>query len=197
MGGRKKAERKEARRRRPVLDGADDAAGGGRIAPPPHPPESGFGVDEGDPTEVGTRLGFLIHDVSRMRRTLYDQAVRPLGLTRSQWWLLVQVSRHAAADGLPQTELARLLDVGKVTVGGLVDRLEERGYVERRADEGDRRAKRVLVTPGGRKVLKRMVRLSDGLNATMFAGFGPAELRLAEQALERMKDNVRAALGER
>ena len=91
------------------------------------------------------RIGFLIHDVSRMRRTLFDQAMKPLGITRSQWWVLSQLSRHGRT-GLLQTELARDLDVGKVTVGGLIDRLETSGYVIRTPDAADRRAKRILIT---------------------------------------------------
>lgn len=63
------------------------------------------------------RIGFLVHDVSRMRRTLFDQAMKPLGITRSQWWVLSQLSRHTRT-GMLQTDLARDLDVGKVTVGG-------------------------------------------------------------------------------
>ena len=60
------------------------------------------------------RIGFLVHDVSRMRRTLFDQAMKPLGITRSQWWVLSQLSRHVRT-GMLQTDLARDLDVGKVT----------------------------------------------------------------------------------
>ena len=102
------------------------------------------------------RIGFLVHDVSRMRRTLFDQAMKPLGITRSQWWVLSQLSRHSR-EGMLQTELARDLDVGKVTVGGLIDRLEASGYVKRTPDASDRRAKRIVITEQGRVVLKQMV----------------------------------------
>ena len=40
------------------------------------------------------RIGFLIHDVSRLRRTVVDKALRPIGVTRSQWWVLANLSRH-------------------------------------------------------------------------------------------------------
>ena len=62
------------------------------------------------------RIGFLVHDVSRMRRTQFGQATRPLGITRSQWWVLSQLSRHART-GMLQTGLARGLDVGRMTMG--------------------------------------------------------------------------------
>ena len=66
------------------------------------------------------RLGSLIHDVSRLRRTVVDKALRPLGVTRSQWWVLSSLSR-SHGEGMMQTELSKAMDVGKVTLGGLID----------------------------------------------------------------------------
>src|SRR5258708_530240 len=100
-----------------------------------------------------TRLGFLIHDVSRLRRNAFDRLMRPLGVTRSQWWVLAHASRH---DGLMQTELAELLDVGKVTLGGLIDRLEAGGWVVRRPDKVDRRVKRIFLTSRTDQLFKQM-----------------------------------------
>ena len=146
------------------------------------------------PQEV--RIGFLVHDVSRMRRTLFDQAMKPLGITRSQWWVLSQLSRHPRS-GMLQTELARDLDVGKVTVGGLIDRLEAAGYVLRQPDKADRRAKRITITPRGHEVLQEMVAVGRRLNGIILAGLAPAEVAAAEHALEAMKENIRGAVAER
>src|SRR5438067_11869208 len=49
------------------------------------------------------RLGFLVHDVSRLRRKAIDRVLKPLGVTRSQWWVLAFLSRR---DGMPQVNLA-------------------------------------------------------------------------------------------
>ena len=51
------------------------------------------------------RIGFLIHDVSRLRRTIVDKALKPMGITRPQWWVLANLSRHEGG-GMMQTELA-------------------------------------------------------------------------------------------
>ena len=37
-----------------------------------------------------SRLGFLMHDVSRLRRGVFDEFMKPVGLTRSQWWILAR-----------------------------------------------------------------------------------------------------------
>jgi MarR family transcriptional regulator for hemolysin len=142
------------------------------------------------------RLGFLVHDVSRMRRTLFDQAMKPLGITRSQWWVLSQLSRHTR-EGMLQTELARDLDVGKVTVGGLIDRLEASGYVKRTPDATDRRAKRILITEQGRAVLKQMVSVGETLNRLILAGVSRDDIERTEQILSVMKDNLRQTISDR
>ena len=146
------------------------------------------------PQEV--RIGFLVHDVSRMRRTLFDQAMKPLGITRSQWWVLSQLSRHARS-GMLQTELARDLDVGKVTVGGLIDRLEAARYVVRRPEKSDRRAKRIMITERGYEILEEMVAVGRKLNGIILAGLTPEAVAAAEQALETMKENIRGAVTEK
>ncbi|GAC1345163.1 MAG: hypothetical protein NVSMB18_24290 [Acetobacteraceae bacterium] len=146
------------------------------------------------PQEV--RIGFLVHDVSRMRRTLFDQAMKPLGITRSQWWVLSQLSRHARS-GMLQTELARDLDVGKVTVGGLIDRLEAAGYVIRIPEKTDRRAKRIMITERGHEILREMVAVGRKLNGIILAGLTPDAVAAAERALETMKENIRGAVSDK
>jgi MarR family transcriptional regulator, transcriptional regulator for hemolysin len=140
------------------------------------------------------RIGFLVHDVSRLRRTLFDQAMRPLGITRAQWWALANLSRHEGV-GVVQTDLARVMDMGKVTVGGLIDRLEASGHVERHADLDDRRVKRIFITPRGYQVLEDMRAVGRDLNMVILADISPEAIREAEGVLHKMKENLRETLG--
>lgn len=137
------------------------------------------------------RTGFLIHDVSRLRRTIFDQKLKPLGITRSQWWLLANLSR-AGDQPLAQVELARLLDVGKVTLGGLVDRLEANELVQRVPDPEDRRSKRVRMTRKGAALLRRLESVALVVNDDIMAGVTPAEEDQLRQILTRMKRNLKA-----
>jgi MarR family transcriptional regulator for hemolysin len=133
------------------------------------------------------RLGFLIHDVSRLRRIAFDLLMKPMGVTRSQWWVLAYVSRH---DGMMQTELAALLDVGKVTLGGLVDRLESSKLVERRPDPSDRRAKRIHLTAAAQKLLMDMRNAEDRMNARILRGISAKQRSDLTEMLTRIKDNL-------
>ncbi|MCC8935771.1 Transcriptional regulator SlyA [Bradyrhizobium ivorense] len=133
------------------------------------------------------RLGYLIHDVSRLRRMMFDRALAPLGITRSQWWVLAFISRK---DGLPQTQLANELDVGKVAVGALIDRLEASGFVLRQADPVDRRVKRVYVTKQARGFLEKLRKETDKFNAKIVNGIDRKQLEAASEALLAMKHNL-------
>lgn len=142
-----------------------------------------------DQPDWDLRLGYLIHDVSRLRRMMFDRALAPLGITRSQWWVLAFISRK---DGLPQTQLANELDVGKVGVGALIDRLESSGFVLRQADPIDRRVKRVFVTKQARGFLEKLRKETDKFNAQLTHGIDRKALEAASDALLAMKHNLLA-----
>jgi DNA-binding MarR family transcriptional regulator len=146
-------------------------------------------IDMVDQPDWDLRLGYLIHDVSRLRRMMFDRALAPLGITRSQWWVLAFISRK---DGLPQTQLANELDVGKVGVGALIDRLESSGFVIRQADPVDRRVKRVFVTKQARGFLEKLRKETDKFNAQITHGIDRKALEASSDALLAMKRNLLA-----
>jgi DNA-binding MarR family transcriptional regulator len=120
---------------------------------------------------------------------VFDKALRPLGVTRSQWWVLANLSRHNGG-GMMQTELSKVMDVGKVTLGGLIDRLEASGYVERQPEPGDRRAKRVVMTPKGIKLLGQIQKVGKVVNAQIMTGISATDILRAENLLHKMKQQL-------
>ena len=98
-------------------------------------------------------FGFLIHDVARLLRVAYDRRMKPLGLTRSQWWVINHLFFH---PGISQTNLAKLLDVGRATLGRLLDRLEAKKWIYRQPDDKDSRIKRVYLSDTVRPTLQTM-----------------------------------------
>lgn len=134
--------------------------------------------------ESNLRFGFLIHDVSRMRRIIVDRALKPLGITRSQWWVLAFLSRR---DGMTQTALAADLDLTKVAIGGLIDRMETAGFVERRADERDARARRIYLTKAGQRLITTIREAVDAVEAEITTVVSDEELESAGAVLLKMK----------
>ena len=122
-------------------------------------------------------------------RTAFDQRMKPLGITRSQWWVLSGVSRHGD-NGITQTELASVLDLGKVALGGLIDRLESRGFVKRLADPEDRRVNRVHLTQKGHTVLDKMAHVGFEMNSKIMKGIVAERQHLLAELLGTMKQNL-------
>ena len=91
---------------------------------------------------------------------------------------------------MAQSELAAELDLGKVALGGLIDRLENAGHVARRPDAADRRVKRIFLTRAGRRVVNGMRRISGPTNAEILAGIDAAEVRATAATLRKVKDNL-------
>jgi DNA-binding MarR family transcriptional regulator len=60
-------------------------------------------------------------------------------------------------EGLTQIELSRRLLMHRSNVTGLIDRMEERGLVERRESPGDRRAYQVVLSAGGARLMRRIL----------------------------------------
>ena len=143
-------------------------------------------------TDWELRLGFLIHDVSRLRRSAFDRCLKPLNVTRSQWSVLAYLSRE---DGMTQSQLAEELDLGKVAVGGLIDRLEKSGLVRRDADADDRRVNRVFLQPKSQQLITRMRKASHKLNQQILAGLTGANLEMTAKMLSAMKRNLLGYLG--
>jgi hypothetical protein len=82
-------------------------------------------------------------------------------------------------DGLPQTQLANELDVGKVGVGA-------------QADPVDRRVKRVFVTKQARGFLEKLRKETDKFNAQITLGIDRKALEATSDALLAMKRNLLA-----
>ena len=140
------------------------------------------------------RIGFLVHDVSRLRQAVFDQAMKPHGVTHAQWWALAQLTRHDPAGGMTQVELARLLGLGKAATGAMIVCLAAAGLVSRRADASDRRLNRVYVTARGQRVLERMIAVGRTLNETLLKGLARDELEAADRVLTTLRSRLGATL---
>ena len=136
---------------------------------------------------------FALHDVARLFKTYADQRVSALSMTRSQWAVLSRLER---CEGTSQVELAQALDLAPISLARLIDKLSDQGLVERRADENDRRAYRLYLTPAVAPVLKRLAALSKDVLGVALAGVAPEEVADMTGHLSHIKANLKAALSE-
>jgi DNA-binding MarR family transcriptional regulator len=132
-------------------------------------------------------IGYMLSDVARLIRTVFDRRVRKLGLTRPQWLLLTRLHRRPGAS---QTELADMLEIDRASAGRMIDRMEKAGWVQRRPDGDDRRINRLYLTPCARKSHARMWRIAE---ATVDDALGALTAREREE-FTRMTARVKGRL---
>lgn len=123
-------------------------------------------------------------------RNELDRRLRPLGLSRSKWMLLVVLAR--GGEGLSQKALAGRLSIEGPTLVGLLDRLQRDGLVERRAAERDRRANAVHLSRKGKDLIGEIERIARALRSELFAGIGQSELDSALRVISRIKAKAEA-----
>ena len=136
-------------------------------------------------------LLFLLHDVARHLRLDADRRASAYGLTRAQWVILMWLDRQ---PGLSQKELAEIVEVEPITVGRLIDRLEAREFVERRADPQDRRIWRLHLRPAAVPVLRALQDERSAMLQMVGSGLDAATIATLKTGLARMKANVVADL---
>ena len=109
--------------------------------------------------------------------------------------MLVHVYRR---EGVSQTALAQVLEIEKPTLGRLVDRLEEKGWVERRVDDRDQRARRLVITDKARPLIDEMEELAEAVHSEALDGVGDGETDQLHRTLLTVKSNlVRRLNGDR
>jgi len=132
-------------------------------------------------------LGFLLGDVSRLMRKRFDRRAKTLGLTRAQWRVLGQLRRR---EGINQKALAEFLEIKSMTLARHIDRLEAKGWVERRPDPKDRRAWRLYLKEEVQPVLDELRSLSEKTREEALAGIPAGERERLIDHLLTVKANL-------
>ena len=132
-------------------------------------------------------LGYLINDTGRMIQRAFDERARVVGGTHAQWRVLAGLRRH---PGIRQAPLAELFDVEPITMSRMIDRLQEGGFVERRADPQDRRAWLLYLTQQADPIMDRIRVVADDLHASMIVDLSESELAALRSTLEKIRSNL-------
>ena len=129
-------------------------------------------------------LLFLMIDTARLLRVEIDKRARAHGMTRAQWGILIWLERR---PGISQKELAEFLEVEPITAARLLDRLEARGMVERRADKQDRRVWRLHLLPPAHAVLREIDAQRRAMTDLLIGDMAPDAVDATIAGLQHMK----------
>ena len=110
-------------------------------------------------------------------------------MTLPQCKALFQLSRN---EGISQKRLAELSEIEPMTLVRILDRMESDGWVERRPDPNDRRARTLYVTSGATPILQTIDKLSAQMRAEALAGLNGEQRNQLMGLLEHIYQNLLA-----
>ena len=140
-----------------------------------------------DPT-IGLVLGggSLLSQVGRELTTAVERQLAPFGLTAQQAALLL----NAAPGTSSPSQLAKQLGTDTAGMTRLLDRLQDKGFLQRTRHEDDRRAVVVELTPHGLSLVPKLPPIFGKITKRLFTGFTAAEITTLTGLLRRMLDNL-------
>ena len=130
--------------------------------------------------------GHLIRRLHQQVTQVFVQRTQAVGfdLTPIQFAALDAIHALPSAD---QARIAEMIAYDRATIGGVLDRLEQKGWVRRVVSERDRRARELSLTPAGKRVLVAVLPVVREVQEEILASLGQAErktfLELARKAV--------------
>ncbi|TPJ35080.1 MarR family transcriptional regulator [Mesorhizobium sp. B2-8-3] len=132
-------------------------------------------------------ISFVLHDVARLLRKRFEQRSRAFGLTRAQWQVLAYLSLR---EGIHQNKLADLIEIMPITLARLLDKMQARGFIERRPNPADRRAWLLYLTPKAHPLIEVMRSNGQKTREEAFTGLSAEAQRQLLQTLCLIKSNL-------
>ena len=160
-----------------------------------HAPESATtdpdSVPEGERRFVDDYLPALLAQASQLISSEFHQVVRSQGLSVSEWRVMASL-----AGGSPVSigRLAAVTLTKQPTLTRLLDRMEQRGEVERLAHRSDRRITLVRITAQGSRTVRRLMDLARAHEMRVLEPFGLARAEQLKDTLRRMIELHRTPL---
>lgn len=122
-------------------------------------------------------------------RALLDERLRPLGITTAQLQILFAVKGAAGSSG---AQLARECFVTPQSIQTLLAQLEKAGLIVRQKAQGNERILTATITAAGERLAKKVERLSQEIQESLWSGISDREIRQMNKLLERCIRNLEA-----
>lgn len=152
-----------------------------------------MGSNEADAAALEHQPGYLIRRLQQIAVAIFLEETQGHGVTPVQYAALYTALRQ---PGLDQRSLAATIGFDTSTIGGVIDRLERRGLIERRASPTDRRVRLLHVTPDGAALVDTLVPAMLKAQQRMLAPLPEAErghfLALLHKAVDGNNELSRA-----
>jgi MarR family transcriptional regulator, organic hydroperoxide resistance regulator len=138
--------------------------------------------------ERSVRVWFRLIRLEARMQAAIGERLRAIRVSIPQCDVLTTLTEQ---EGVSQQELAKRLYVTKGNISGLIDRLEEAGFVERRSTASDRRQYAIYLTDAGRRTAEKALAVQLTWIASTLGRMPEPALEALERELVALRDIVR------
>jgi len=144
-------------------------------------------------SDVQTEIVTNLREAFAELRCLGSERMHRADISMTHFHLLSMLERHGS---ITMSRIAEVLDVSVSNATGLIDRIEERGLVERVRVPSDRRAVHVQLTDEGQAKLREIELFKEDMIHAVLARLDERQLRRAAQAMADLRGAVVEAISE-
>jgi MarR family transcriptional regulator, lower aerobic nicotinate degradation pathway regulator len=134
---------------------------------------------------VYTRPGYLFRRMQQIAVAIFVEECRSFDLTPVQYAALVAIRTH---PGIDATRLSSVIAFDRSTLGSVIERLEAKAYVTRKASREDKRIKLLYLTKAGEALLRDIVPAVDRAQARMLQPLKAADRKVLLALLTQLVD---------
>ena len=134
---------------------------------------------------VYTAPGYLFRRMQQIAVAIFVEECKAHDLTPVQYAALVAIRTH---PGIDATRLSAVIAFDRSTLGSVIERLEAKGYIERRPDSEDKRVKLLDLTREGAALLREIVPSVDRAQARMLQPLKPADRKTLMALMTQLVD---------
>lgn len=131
--------------------------------------------------DIQDSLGYILANTGRKLTQHLTLKFEPYGITSEQWsvlhWLTIK-------DNITQRELSKRTEKDPTNITRILDQLERKGWIERKANATDRRSYLIYVTPSGRALSELLLPIEQEVTSYI-------EALLSQNNLDSLKLSLR------
>lgn len=133
-------------------------------------------------------VGFLLMSVAKNLKYELNKELLKEDITAQQYSVLQNIERLSASQPVTSIEIATLLDMDKPTMSGVIKRLEEKKFIERKLNPLDKRSSLLVLTSEGKGKLSNCLLISNNVLETYLFIFSKEERDALELLLTKLNE---------
>lgn len=134
-------------------------------------------------------FGYSLKLIDKKLSNKKNNDLKKYGITSQQFEILMHLYKNKDIN-IYQKDIEQKLEISGATATGLINRLEQNGFIERKVFGNDSRYKVLVLTDKSLQVGEEIANILDKYKEILFAGFKKEEIDLCEEFMERILNNL-------